>query len=141
MTATQTRVHNFSAGPAVLPESVLEQIRDEMMCLPGVGSSILEISHRGSTFIKIMNDARDRYRSVLSIPDDYEILFLQGGSILQNAMIPANLLTEPRQTADCLVTGSWSKKNSQDVKYYGKLNVAWDGSPFGRFLAGLHLQD
>ncbi len=110
-----------------MPESVLEQIRDEMMCLPGVGSSILEISHRGSTFIKIMNDARDRYRSVLSIPDDYEILFLQGGSILQNAMIPANLLTEPRQTADCLVTGSWSKKNSQDVKYYGKLNVAWDG--------------
>jgi phosphoserine aminotransferase len=131
MTATQTRVYNFSAGPAVLPEPVLEQIRDEMMCLPGVGSSILEISHRGSAFVKIMNDARDRFRHLFAVPDNYEILFLQGGSILQNTMIPANLITDRAETADCIVTGSWSKKNSQDVKYYGNLNTAWDGGSDG----------
>ena len=127
MTATQTRVYNFSAGPAVLPETVLEQIRDEMLCLPGVGSSILEISHRGSAFMRILADARDRLRRLFSVPESHEILFLQGGSILQNAMIPANLVTDPGQAVDCIVTGSWSKKNSEDVKYYGKLNVAWNG--------------
>jgi phosphoserine aminotransferase len=127
MTATQTRIYNFSAGPAVLPETVLEQIRDEMMCLPGVGSSILEISHRGSAFMRILADARDRLRKLFSVPESHEILFLQGGSILQNAMIPANLVTDPGQPVDCILTGSWSKKNSEDVKYYGKLNVAWNG--------------
>ncbi len=125
--SAQTRIFNFSSGPAVLPESVLEQIQDEIVCLPGVGSSILEISHRGSAFKPILEDARHRYRSVLKVPDDYEILFLQGGAILQNAMIPANLITSPHGTADYLVTGAWSKKSSQDVRFYGNLNVAWDG--------------
>ncbi len=128
MTITQTRVYNFSAGPAVLPESVLEQARDEMMCLPGVGSSILEISHRGSAFRAILEDAKTRYVNLLGVPDDYEILFLQGGAILQNAMIPANLITDQAQTADYLITGSWGKKSSNEVKHYGQLNIAWDGS-------------
>lgn len=127
MSTTQTRVYNFSAGPAVLPESVLERIRDEMIALPGVGSSVLEVSHRGEAYKKIHFDARDRFRTLFSVPETHEILFLQGGSILQNAMIPANLLVDNDQTADCIVTGSWSKKNSGDVKYYGKLNIAWDG--------------
>ncbi len=125
-TITQ-RAFNFSAGPAVLPESVLQQIRDEMMSLPGIGSSILEISHRGSAFIKILNDARDRLRAVFAVPDSHEILFLQGGSCLQNAMIPANLLEDSQQTADYLVTGAWGKKSSAEVFRFGKLNIAWNG--------------
>ena len=85
------RVYNFSAGPAVFPVPVLERIRDEMLCLPGVGASILEISHRSQPFIDIANDAERRLRQLLSIPDDYAVLFLQGGSRLQFAMIPMNL--------------------------------------------------
>ncbi len=128
MTVTQTRVYNFSAGPAVLPESVLEQARDELLCLPNVGSSVLEISHRGAPFKQILADASTRFRSLFAVPDDFEILFLQGGAILQNAMIPANLIGDPEQSADYLVTGAWGKKSSQEVKYYGRLNIAWDGS-------------
>lgn len=127
MTLTRTRVYNFSAGPAVLPETVLEQIRDEMLCLPGAGSSVLEISHRGPEFKAILADARDRYRRVFSVPDDYEILFLQGGAILQNAMIPANLITDRAATADYIITGSWGKKSSKEVGHFARLNVAWDG--------------
>ena len=95
MTTTATRVYNFSAGPAVLPVPVLEQVRDEMLSLPGVGSSVLEISHRSKDFDTILEDADTRLRRVMSIPDDYEVLFLQGGGALQNVMIPANLITEP----------------------------------------------
>lgn len=125
-TATR-RAFNFSAGPAILPESVLEQIRDEMMCLPGIGSSILEISHRSAAFGEVLNDARDRFRAVFSVPDTHEILFLQGGACLQNAMIPANLLVDQQQTGDYLVTGAWSKKSSAEVARFGKLNIAWTG--------------
>jgi phosphoserine aminotransferase len=127
-TVTQ-RAFNFSAGPAVLPEVVLEQIRDEIVCLPGVGSSILEISHRGAHFGGIINDARDRLRAVLAVPESHEILFLQGGACLQNAMIPANLLVDDQQTADYVVTGSWGKKSASEVHRFGKLNVAWTGEP------------
>ena len=122
------RAYNFSAGPAVLPEAVLERIRDEMLCLPGVGASILEISHRSGAFGDILNDASQRFRDVLSVPDDYEILFLQGGASLQNAMIPANLCTDQSQVADYIITGAWGKKSSQEVHHYGTLNVAWDGA-------------
>jgi len=125
--STVHRVFNFSAGPAVLPLSVLEQIQAEMVSLPGVGSSILEISHRAKEFDIILEDANQRIRQLANIPDSYEILYLQGGAALQNAMIPANLLTQPDQTADYILTGSWGKKSAEDVPYYGKLNVAWDG--------------
>ncbi len=128
MTTKTSRVFNFSAGPAVLPLPVLEQIQQEMVSLPGVGSSVLEISHRSKDFDTIIEDADARLRRVMNIPDDYEVLFLQGGAALQNAMIPANLITDPGQTADYIVTGSWGKKSSGEVKHYGNLNVAFDGS-------------
>ncbi len=130
----ETTIHralNFSAGPAILPLSVLEQIRDELLCLPDVGSSILEISHRSGPFGEILEDATSRLRRVYSIPDDYEILLLQGGAVLQNTMVPANLLIEKNQTADYILTGAWGQKSSRDVQYFGKLNVAWDGANEG----------
>lgn len=125
---TTERVFNFSAGPAVLPKMVLEQIRDELLCLPGVGSSVMEISHRSQAFVEILDDARRRIIDLHQIPDDHEVLFVQGGATLQNTMIPANLLVEQNQTADCIITGTWGKKNSQDIQYYGNLNIAWDGA-------------
>ncbi len=90
----EQRVYNFSAGPAVLPVPVLEQIRDEMLCLPGAGASILEISHRSGAFDEIIEAAEANLRKLLGIPDDYEVLFLQGGSRLQFSMVPMNLLSE-----------------------------------------------
>ena len=126
-TAVQ-RVFNFSAGPAVLPLSVLEQIRDEMVSLPGLGSSVLEISHRSPEFVEIIESAKRQFCDLYGIGDDYEVLFLQGGAILQNAMVPANLMVDEDQTADYIVSGSWSKKSSQDVPFYGQLNVAWSGA-------------
>ena len=127
-TSTADRVYNFSAGPAVLPESVLQQIQDEMMALPGVGSSVLEISHRSKDFDDILGDAVSRVKSVMSVPDTHDILFLQGGGALQNIMIPANFITEPSGVADYIITGAWGKKSAGEVKYYGKLNVAYDSS-------------
>jgi len=128
MTTTTTRVFNFSAGPAVLPVSVLEQIQQDMVSLPGVGSSVLEISHRSKDFDTILEDAQSRLRRVMGISDDYEVLFLQGGAALQNVMIPANLLTDKSQTADYIITGAWGKKSSAEVKHYGNLNVAYSGA-------------
>ncbi len=122
-----SRVFNFSAGPAVLPVSVLEQIQDEMLSLPGVGSSVLEISHRSKDFDAILDDCNARMRRLASIPDTHEILYLQGGGALQNVMIPMNFITDQSQTADYIVTGSWGKKSSEEVHRFGNLNVAWNG--------------
>lgn len=125
------RVYNFSAGPATLPLSVLEQIQNEMLSLPGVGSSILEISHRSPAFTEIIEDALTRIRRLMNISDEYEVLFLQGGGRFQNAMIPMNLMGESDQVADYIVTGSWGKKSSEEVHHYGQLNIAWDGAEHG----------
>lgn len=122
------RCYNFSAGPAVLPESVLEQIQSEITCLPGVGSSVLEISHRSPDFGAILNDAKTRFREVFAVPETHDVLFLQGGACLQNAMIPANLMIDPSQTGDYLVTGAWGKKSSAEVHRFGNLHVAWSGA-------------
>lgn len=132
--STQTavsRVFNFSAGPAVLPVSVLQQIQEELISLPGVGSSVMEISHRSPEFIEIMDDARNRLIALLQIPDTHEILFVQGGARLQNAMVPMNLMTDPSQTADYIVTGSWGQNSSGEVPRLGKLNLAWNGKESG----------
>jgi phosphoserine aminotransferase len=126
-----SRVYNFSAGPAVLPLPVLEQIQDEMLSLPNVGSSILEISHRSKDFDVILEDATARIRQLANVPDTHEVLYLQGGAALQNVMIAMNLITDSNQTADYLVTGSWGKKSSDEVHRFGNLNVAWDGSDTG----------
>ena len=128
-TETMTeRAVNFSAGPAVLPLPVLQQIREEILCLPGVGSSILEISHRSPAFGEIIAKTETGFRNLLNVPADYEIVFVQGGANLQNVMIPQNFLSDENQTADYIITGAWGKKSADEVKRFGKLNVAFDAA-------------
>ncbi|MEM8680192.1 MAG: 3-phosphoserine/phosphohydroxythreonine transaminase [Planctomycetota bacterium] len=122
----KTRVHNFSAGPAVLPEPVLERARDELVCLPGVGASVLEISHRSSDFKQILANAEQKLTKLLKIPENYRILFLQGGSRLQFSMIPQNLAT-PEQTAQYIITGTWGKKAFAEAKKECQAEVVWSG--------------
>ncbi|HMP05713.1 MAG TPA: 3-phosphoserine/phosphohydroxythreonine transaminase [Lacipirellulaceae bacterium] len=121
------RVYNFSAGPAVLPLAVLEEGQRDMLALPGAGASILEISHRSSAFLPIIEAAEANLRRLLSIPDDYAVLFLQGGSRLQFSMVPMNLLTGGR-SADYILTGSWGKDALKEAKKAGPTRVAWDGA-------------
>ncbi|MFO0790043.1 MAG: 3-phosphoserine/phosphohydroxythreonine transaminase [Pirellulales bacterium] len=121
------RVFNFSAGPAVLPEPVLAEAQRDLMALPGVGASILEISHRSKTFEKIVGEAEANLRKLLSIPEDYAVLFLQGGARLQFSMIPMNLMGGGRRLCNYLVTGSWSKYAAQEAVKFGESKVIWDG--------------
>lgn len=121
------RIHNFSAGPAVLPEPVLEEIQRDMVALPGVGASVLEISHRSAEFQAILHDAESRLRALLSIPENYRVLFLQGGSRLQFSMVAMNLLWESGKTADYLLTGSWGKKAFAEARKEGEARAGWDG--------------
>ncbi len=123
------RVYNFSAGPAVLPEPVLAEIQRDLMALPGVGASILEISHRSPAFGAIIQQAEANLRQLLSIPDDYAVLMLQGGARLQFSMIPMNLLGEDRRSCDYLITGSWSKYAAQEAAKFGEMRLVWDGKP------------
>jgi phosphoserine aminotransferase len=124
---TADRVFNFSAGPAVLPLPVLEQVQSELLTLPGCGASILEISHRSRQFVAILEDAQQRLRDLLAIPDNYKILFLQGGSRLLFSMVPMNLLRGEAGPADYAITGSWGKKALEEAKREGKTRVVWDG--------------
>lgn len=119
------RIFNFSAGPAVLPVPVLEQAREEMLSLPGVGMSVMEISHRSKTFDEIHRGAEGGLRELLGIPEDYRVLFLQGGASLQFSMIPMNLLPAGA-SADYIVTGSWGKKAVKEAKRQGTVNLAGD---------------
>jgi phosphoserine aminotransferase len=118
-----SRVFNFSAGPAVLPEPVLEQAAREMLDWHGSGMSVMEMSHRGKEFISIHADAESDLRELLAIPANYKVLFLQGGAAAQFAMIPLNLL-RGKTSADYVNTGQWSKKAIGDAKKYCKVNVA-----------------
>jgi phosphoserine aminotransferase len=120
---TVHRVHNFSAGPAVLPMSVLEEIQRNLVALPGVGMSILEISHRSAPFEKILADAAADLRTLAGVPPNYTILFLQGGASLQFSMVPMNLLT-PGTTADYIDSGSWAEKAIKEAQKVGTVNVA-----------------
>jgi phosphoserine aminotransferase len=120
---TVKRVYNFSAGPAVLPLSVLEEIQRDLISLPGVGMSILEISHRSAPFEKILADAEADIRALANIPSNYTVLFLQGGASLQFSMVPMNLLT-PGATADYIDGGSWAEKAVKEAKKVGTVNVA-----------------
>ncbi len=119
------RIYNFSAGPAVLPVPVLEQAREEMLSLPGVGMSVMEISHRSKEFDEIIGGAEQNLRDLLGIPEGYRVLFLQGGASLQFSMIPLNLLTDGA-TADYVITGSWGKKALKEAKKVGAVSVAAD---------------
>ena len=115
-----SRVYNFSAGPAVLPEEVLKEAADEMMDYRGCGMSVMEMSHRSKVYDDIIKTAEADLRSLLSIPDDYEVMFLQGGASQQFAMIPMNLMKN--KVADYIVTGQWAKKAYQEAQLYGKAN-------------------
>ncbi|MBK1717974.1 3-phosphoserine/phosphohydroxythreonine transaminase [Thiocystis violacea] len=117
------RVYNFSAGPAMLPESVLSQARDEMLEWQGSGMCVAEMSHRGKEFMSIAAQAEADLRELLAIPANYKVLFLQGGASSQFAMIPMNLL-RGAEGADYLNTGSWSKKAIAEARHYGSVNVA-----------------
>ena len=119
------RVYNFSPGPAVLPEPVLQQVRDELMALPGVGMSVLEISHRSKTFDQILAAAEANLRTLLGLPDEYHVLFLHGGARLQFSMVPMNLLGG--KAADYILTGSWGNKALDEARRAGTAQVAWDG--------------
>ncbi len=118
-----SRVYNFSAGPAVLPEEVLQQAKDEMLEWNGSGMSVMEMSHRGKEFTSIAAEAEADLRDLLAIPDNYKVLFLQGGASSQFAAIPMNLL-RGKKGADYIVTGSWSKKAVSEAKRYGEVNIA-----------------
>jgi phosphoserine aminotransferase len=119
------RIFNFSAGPAVLPVPVLEQAREEMLSLPGVGMSVMEISHRSKTFDAMHQSAKAGLRELLGIPENYHVLFLQGGASLQFSMAPLNLLPEGG-SADYVITGSWGKKALKEAKKHGAAAVAAD---------------
>jgi phosphoserine aminotransferase len=117
------RVYNFSAGPAVLPLPVLQEAQRDLVALPGVGMSVMEISHRSKAFDEIIQGAEADMRKLAGISDHYKILFLQGGASLQFSMVPMNLLT-PGATADYIVTGDWAKKALKEAKRVGATHVA-----------------
>ena len=117
------RVYNFAAGPAVLPLPVLEEIQRDLIALPGVGMSILEISHRSKTFESILAQAGADIRTLAKIPSNYQILFLQGGASLQFSMVPMNLLRSGA-TADYIDTGAWAEKAIKEAKKVGAVNIA-----------------
>lgn len=115
-----SRVYNFSAGPAVLPEEVLQEAAAEMMDYEGTGMSVMEMSHRSKPYEKIIQEAEKDLRDLMNIPDNYKVLFLQGGASQQFAMIPMNLMKNG--VADYIVTGQWAKKAYQEACMYGKAN-------------------
>ena len=115
-----SRVYNFSAGPAVLPEEVLKEAAEEMLDYRGSGMSVMEMSHRSKVFDNIIKEAEADLRDLMNIPDNYKVLFLQGGASQQFAMIPMNLMKN--KVADYIVTGQWAKKAYQEAQKYGKAN-------------------
>jgi phosphoserine aminotransferase len=118
-----TRIFNFSAGPAMLPQDVLERAREEMLDWQGTGMSVMEMSHRGKEFMSIAEKATNDLRDLMAIPEDYEILFLQGGASSQFAMVPMNLL-RGKTKADYINTGAWSKKAIAEARKYCDVNLA-----------------
>ena len=126
------RIHNFGAGPAVLPEPVLEQARDQLLALAGVGMSVLEISHRSKAFDEILAAAETNIRALAGVPDDYHVLFLQGGATLQFSMAPMNLLPpDGSGAADYVVTGSWARQAAAEAEKFGAVRVAGTTEPDG----------
>ena len=122
------RIHNFGAGPAVLPLSVVEEVREALPNLNGSALGLLEISHRSKTFQAVVDSAVARVKRVLSVPDEYHVLFLQGGASLQFYMTALNLL-RPGEAADYLVTGTWAQKALKEAKRVGDAKGIWDDAP------------
>lgn len=116
-----SRVYNFAAGPAVLPEEVLKEAADEMLDYNGTGMSVMEMSHRSKDFEVIIQDAERNLRELMNIPNHYKVLFLQGGASMQFAMVPMNLMKN--RVADYIITGQWAKKAATEAEKFGKVNV------------------
>ncbi len=120
-----SKIYNFSAGPACMPEAVLKKAADEMLDANGSGMSVMEMSHRSSSFEKILKDTKDTMRRLANIPDDYEILFIQGGGNLQFSMVPMNF---NKNGADIINTGQWTKKAIKETEKLGCVHIAGDSS-------------
>ena len=116
-----SRVYNFSAGPAVLPEEVLKEAADEMLDYQGTGMSVMEMSHRSKAYQRIIDEAEADLRELLNIPENYKVLFLQGGAHMQFAMVPMNLMKN--KVADYIVTGQWAKRAWKEAQKFGKANT------------------
>jgi len=125
------RVFNFSAGPAALPLSVLREAQEDLLCLPGAGASILEISHRSEVFTQVLEEAERNLRQLLEIPDNYRTLFLQGGALLQFSMVPMNLMLGENRPGSYVLTGTWGRKAVQEAVKVGATTVAWSGEEDG----------
>ena len=126
------RFYNFSAGPAAIPQEVLQQAADEMLDWHGSGMSVMEMSHRGDEFMSIYEAAQSNLRELMRIPDNYKILFMQGGAIAENAIIPMNLVRGQQDVADYVYTGQWSSKSLAEARKYCTVNIAAssEGSKF-----------
>ena len=127
-----SRAHNFCAGPAALPEAVLQRAQAEMLDWHGKGLSVMEMSHRSADYVAIAEQAEQDLRDLMQIPDNYKVLFMQGGASQQFAQIPLNLLPEGR-VADYIDTGIWSRKSSQEAARYGQVNIAASGKAHDYF--------
>ncbi len=127
MATVADRVFNFSAGPAVLPVAVLERAREELLSLPGVGMSVLEISHRSPAFDAILERTLADLKALLGVGDDHEIVLLQGGASLQFSMVPMNLLSGQPGEANYILTGTWGEGGLKEAQRVGAAHVAWDG--------------
>lgn len=121
------RVYNFSAGPANLPLSVLEEARRDLLSYPGAGMSVMEMSHRSKWFAEIIGEAENNIRKLLGLNDQYHVLFLHGGARLQFSMIPINLLGHQNKGAEYIVTGSWGDKAAKEAKREGQVKITWTG--------------
>lgn len=121
------RAFNFSPGPATLPLPVLQEVQQNLLALPGVGASILEISHRSKTFEQIIAQAEENIRRLLNLSEEYHVLFLQGGASLQFSQVPMSFLRGSGRSADYIVTGSWAKRALADAQREGDVRVIWDG--------------
>lgn len=120
------RVYNFSAGPSMLPVPVLEKVADQMLSYKDTGMSVMEMSHRSAAYLEIFNETKALLKKVLDIPDNYKILFIQGGATQQFSTIPLNLMKNGK--ADYVVTGQFSKKSAAEAKKFGDVHIAYDGS-------------
>lgn len=127
---SEERVYNFNPGPATLPLTVLEEVQRDLLALPGEGTSVLEISHRGPRFAAILEEAEENLRRLLGLGDEHQVLFLPGGATLQFSMVPMGLLGEGG-SADYLLTGSWGNKALQEAEKVGAVRRAWDGAGEG----------
>lgn len=123
------RVYNFAAGPSTLPLEVLEDIQKELLNYKGTGMSVMEMSHRSKAYLNIFNETKDAIRRVLNVPDNYEILFIQGGATEEFSAIPLNLMKKGK--ADYIATGVFSSKAAKEAKKFGEVNIIWDGKETG----------